>query len=110
MSAEQDSYYNLVERIEDAFSEIDSDIVMDLSSTNDEYAALQEKIAELHKGFPAVVKAVEGSGAMSLTAEEHEALTQYLDIKTEIEDMERKQIYFRGHTDGFAYLKKIGAI
>ena len=110
MSAEQDSYYNLVERIEDAFPEIDSDIVMDLSSTDDEYAALQEKLKKLQKDFPAIVKVVEGSGAVSLTANEHKALTQYLDVKTEMEDMERKQIYFRGHTDNFAYLKRIGVI
>lgn len=25
-------------------------------------------------------------------------------------NIERKQIYFRGHTDGYAYLKKIGAV
>ena len=25
------------------------------------------------------------------------------------DNMERKHIYFRGHTDGFSYLKKIGA-
>jgi len=49
-------------------------------------------------------------GAISLTAEEHKALVRYLEIKTEMEDIERKQIYFRGHTDNFAYLKKIGAI
>jgi len=110
MSAEQDSYYNLVERIEDSFSEIDSEIVTDLSDTNDEYAALQEKIKKLQKDFPAVVKVIESSGAVSLTAEEHKALTQYLEIKSEMEDMERKQIYFRGHTDSFAYLKKIGVI
>ena len=26
------------------------------------------------------------------------------------DNMEREQIYFRGHTDGFAYLQKIGAL
>lgn len=26
----------------------------------------------------------------------------------ERKNMERKHIYFRGHTDGFSYLKKIG--
>jgi hypothetical protein len=27
-----------------------------------------------------------------------------------MEDAERQHIYFRGHTDSFAYLKEIGAI
>lgn len=26
------------------------------------------------------------------------------------DNMEREHIYFRGHTDGFAYLQKIGAL
>ena len=50
-----DSYCLLPERISEQFSEIDSDIVMDLAAANPEH------------------------------------------------------IYFRGHADGFAYLKKIGA-
>ena len=106
---EQDSYYNLAERIEDAFPEIDSDIVSDLSDDG-EYAALREKVKQLQADFPAIVKAVEGKGAISLTADEHAALVRYLGIKSEMEDMERRQIYFRGHTDNFAYLKKIGVI
>ncbi len=34
----------------------------------------------------------------------------YMDLGERLEDMERQQIYFRGHTDAVAYLKKIGAI
>jgi hypothetical protein len=109
MSAEQDSYYNLAERIKDAFPEIDSDISTGLSGS-DEYAALQEEMRQLQRDFPAIAKAVEGVGAISLTNHEHAALVRYLSVKSEMEDLERRQIYFRGHTDGFAYLKKIGAI
>jgi len=110
MSAAQDSYYNLVERIEDAFPEIDSAIVSDLASANEKYAALREEISKLQKDYPTIVKVAEGSGAVNLSAEEHEALTRYFDVKSGMEDLERRQIYFRGHTDNFAYLKKIGAI
>ena len=37
-------------------------------------------------------------------------LSPHRDAATRMEDMERMQLYFRGHTDGFSYLKKIGAI
>ena len=45
-----------------------------------------------------------------MTAEEHVAFTQYLHLVRQWDDMERQQIYFRGHTDAVAYLKKIKAI
>jgi hypothetical protein len=53
---------------------------------------------------------VDGKGAINLSAEEHDAVVRYLRLKNNMEDIERKHIYFRGHTDNFAYLKKIGAI
>jgi hypothetical protein len=53
---------------------------------------------------------LEGEGEINLTAEEHAALVRYLTVKQAMEDAERQHIYFRGHTDSFAYLKKIGAI
>ena len=33
-------------------------------------------------------------------------LAKYFHVCFRKEDMERRQIYFRGHTDGYAYLKK----
>ena len=42
--------------------------------------------------------------------EEYVAFTQYLHLVRQRDDMERQQIYFRGHTDAVAYLKKIKAI
>ena len=53
---------------------------------------------------------LESSGEIRLTAEEHSALTQYLHLVRQRDDMERQQIYFRGHTDAVAYLRKIKAI
>ena len=65
---------------------------------------------QAEKSFPVIQKTTEGKGAVSLSAEEHEALARFLMLKNDIENIERKQIYFRGHMDGFAYLKKISAI
>ena len=64
----RETYLDLPSRLEDAFPEIDNDIMIELRNENEEYAVRQR------------------------------------------DDMERQQIYFRGHTDAVAYLKKIKAI
>ena len=110
MSAGQDNFYNLSERIEDAFPEIDNDIGTDLFHNNSEYADLRKEAGKIQAQYPVIETVLEGSGAISLSADEHSALVQYIALSKQIEDMERRQIYFRGHTDGYAYLKKIGAL
>jgi len=110
MSERQDSYYNLAQRIADTFSEIDSDISTDLFHTDSEYAALRREAGELQQAHPVIERVLEGEGTISLSADEHAALMRYMSMKVKIEEAERRQIYFRGHTDSFAYLKKIGVI
>ena len=53
---------------------------------------------------------MDGSGEISLTAEEHEVLTKYFRLRFRLDDMERQRLYFRGHTDCISYLKKVGAL
>ena len=110
MSIEHDSYYNLAERLDDVFEEIDSDICTDLRENNEEYTRMWRETIRLLDDFTIIRQITETEGAVSLTAEEHRAFARYLSLKNSMENMERKQIYFRGHTDGFAYLKMIGAI
>jgi hypothetical protein len=110
MNTGWDSFFNLAERIEDAFPEIDNDIMVDLRETDDGYRSLCRETDKLQDEYPTVISVLEGDGAISLTADEHAALLRYFDIKRNTEDIERKRIYFRGHTDCMAYLKKIGAI
>ena len=52
----------------------------------------------------------EDSGEIRMTAEEHRAYVDYMNLARQMEDMERQHIYFRGHTDAVAYLKKSSAI
>ena len=101
---------DLSQRITESFSEIDSDICMELLHTDEKYAELISKSDELQKMHPFIMKVLEGSGEVSLTTEDHVALVGYLSVKTRMEDMERQHIYFHGHKDNFAYLKKIGVI
>ncbi len=105
-----DTYFELPSRIEANFPEIDSDIVMDLWKTDEEYAQIKEQISKMKKQYPFIMQLLEEAGEIRLTAEEHETFVQYLRICRKLDDMERQRIYFRGHTDAVAYLKKIGAI
>ena len=105
-----DSFFDLPSRMADDFVEIDSDIVVDLLNSNEEYAALSEQMSVMRKQHPFILNLDEGDGAITLSAEEHEAYLAYIGLMHQTEDMERLQIYFRGHTDAVAYLKKIKAI
>ena len=106
VSTVSDSYFDLPSRIEDAFAEIDSDIVMDLLNTDKDYAALSGRMDKLKTQYPVIDKMNEDSGEIRMTAEEHQAYVDYLNLARQMEDMERQHIYFRGHTDAVAYLKK----
>ena len=103
-------FCDLVERIKDSFMEIDSDIMVDLKKQDIEYADMCQKLGEMESRYPFILEVTEGSGAISLTAEEHEIVRKYMSRIFEKETIERCQIYFRGHTDGYVYLKKIGVV
>jgi len=105
-----DNYYDLPRRIEENFLEIESDIVVDMKANNSEYAELCGRLTAMQTDNPFIPALIEGEAAISLSAEEHKTLSEYFNLQTKISDMERHQLYFRGHTDNFAYLKKIGAI
>lgn len=103
-------YFDLPKRLEKMFAEIDNDIVTDLRKTNKEYAELQQQLSDLKKAHLFIMQVMEGTCKIYLTAEEHTVFLQYLGLVQKLDDMERLQIYFRGHTDAVSYLKKIGAI
>jgi len=105
-----DNYYDLPRRIEENFLEIESDIVVDMKANNTEYAELCGRLTAMQTNNPFIPTLIEGEAAISLSAEEHKVLAEYFNLQTKISDMERQQLYFRGHTDNFAYLQKIGAI
>ncbi|NLV49819.1 MAG: hypothetical protein GXY20_03895 [Clostridiales bacterium] len=98
------------ERFEDAFAEVCNDIWNHLRSTDSEYAEMWRELLALMAEFPVLSEVTEGEGAVSLSAEEHKAFLHYLDLKNEMENIERKHIYFCGHRHSFDYLKRIGAI
>lgn len=104
------TYFDLPSRLEDDFPRIDSDIVMNLCDTNEEYAGLFQQVSDLNQKYPFIDKLIDGSGEVHLTEDEHDAFVRYLSLVRRMENMERLQIYFRGHTDAVAYLKRIKAL
>jgi hypothetical protein len=110
MDTKQALYLDLPERVKDIFFEIDSEIVVELRKTDEEYSALWYETIKLQEDHPHIERFLENCGAVSLSTEEHAALTRYLELKHGMEGMERQRIYFRGHTDSVAYLKEIGAV
>lgn len=105
-----DTYFDLPSRMEESFPEIDSDIVTELLENNEEYAEIHQQISALKRQFPCIVQVMDSQDELHLTAEEHAAFSKYLRLLRKLDDMERQQIYFRGHTDAVAYLRKIKAI
>lgn len=110
MNAATEEYNDLVKRMEHGFMEIDNDIIVDLRKQDDSYLALCRQIGDMERDYPFILNVTEGEGEISLTAEEHRILVEYFRLSLRKDNIERKQIYFRGHTDGYAYLKKIGAV
>lgn len=110
MSAATEGYRDLIKRIEDGFMEIDNDIIVDLRNQDDSYLMLCRQMGDMEKEYPFILNITEGVGDISLTEEEHKILVEYFRFSLKKDNIERKQIYFRGHTDGYVYLKKIGAI
>ena len=104
------SYCPLPERIAEQFEDMDNDISMDLSKNSEKYAELINKIKKLKAQNPFISEVLDGKGEVNLSGEEHETLKGYFRLYMQADSMEREQIYFRGHTDSFAYFKKIGAL
>jgi hypothetical protein len=103
-------FSGLVAQLEDRFQEMDSDISTALLDTDEEYVALRKRQTELEERFPFIETAMEGKGSLSLTAIEHAGLVEYLGVSNEIENRERLNLYYAGHRDCFAYLKRIGLL
>ncbi len=105
-----DTYMDMPTRMAESFPEIENDILMDLSSINPEYAELQDQLTQLRAQHPFIPAVLQKAELVQMTAEDHQVLLRYLSLTRQAEDMERLQIYFRGHQDAVAYLKKIKAI
>lgn len=104
------AFQDLAIRLEELFPEIDSDVAVNLLHDNAKYKQFYDKKKEMLEQYPFIQDIIDGEGQITISAKEHEILADYLNVVNRMENTERVQLYFRGHTDSFSYLKKIGAI
>ena len=83
----RETYLDLPSRLEDAFSEIDNDIMIELRNEKEEYAELLQKISDLKQKAPFLTDLLESSGEIRLTAKEYAAFTQYLHLVRQRDDI-----------------------
>jgi hypothetical protein len=110
MLDEHDIVPDLAQRIDDIYDEIDSDVCVYLSRKDDDYIALHREHSELTSKFPFIERMTDGTVPASLNADEIAALARFMVLNHEMICAELKAMYYRGHADCLAYLRKFGAI
>ena len=67
-----------------------------LRKNHREYKTLQEKSKDLCERYPVIDSLVFETEEIMVTAEEHRAFVEYLDVKDRIEQLEREYHYYLG--------------
>ncbi|MEK3986341.1 hypothetical protein MHB77_23660 [Paenibacillus sp. FSL K6-3166] len=96
-------------QLETIFDEIENEVTR-LLRNRESYLALVHKRSEIKTQYPFIQSIFEGNAGIFSSDNEHRA---WLDVKQtydETERMERMALYFQGHADCYAYLRKIGAL
>lgn len=92
-----DNSSGFVPMVDEKFIELEDSIVAALPDNDVQYAKLKDRQHELMIRFPKLTKWLEESdGALSLTADEHAAIVEYLDIAEDMEGIVRLAIYNAG--------------
>lgn len=107
---QNDILSGLLDRLEENFLEMDSDMTVALPEWDEEYAKLKARLDELERRYPFIESVLDGEGEVRLTAEEHAGLVEYIRTTDDAENRERLNLYYTGHRDCLAYLKQIGMI
>lgn len=79
--------------------EFDRRVVSYLSANHPGYQELLKKRTDVLDEYPVLGRLWDQKGAISLTEEEHKAFAKYLEIKSDLEALEREYHYFLGQTD-----------
>lgn len=62
-----DQYIPMIERISEEYDESDSNMVLELADTDQEYAILKQQMSELKHQHPFIEKLLVGDGEVQLT-------------------------------------------
>lgn len=105
-----DLFINLPQRIEGNYPELENDMLLELRKKDKNYEQIHKQFYTMEEQYPFIMEVLEGKGPVALAEEEHAILREYLALYRKMETKERIHIYFRGHTDALAYLKKTGMV
>ena len=107
MTRNTEEFPGLIALVEGMYMEMESDFAAELREKDYEYNDIIKRKTELANANGFIERVLEGEGAVTLSAEEHAVLVEYLRLKSEAEEYERKNLYYSGHRDCFSYLLKI---
>ena len=105
-----DLFIDLPQRIEGNYPELENDMLLELRKKDKDYEQIHEQFYTMEEQYPFIMEVLEGKDPVALTEEEHAILREYLALYRKMDTKERIHIYFRGHTDALAYLKKTGMV
>ncbi|MEY8378830.1 hypothetical protein AALD22_24330 [Lachnospiraceae bacterium 56-18] len=106
----KEQFGNLVKYVEDNFSELENAVLCNLEERDCAYKAVCRQLRHMIEMYPFIAEITEGVGKITISEEEHRVLTDFFKADLEKEELERMQLYFQGHIDGYAYMKKIGMV
>lgn len=103
-------FNNLVKCMEENFPELEESILGNLGEQDETYLSICKRLQSMITAYPFIAKIKEGTEGINISAEEHQILLEFFKADLEKEEIERKKLYFQGHIDGYAYMRKVGAI
>lgn len=101
---------NIIEPFKDSFTQVKSDILVELKDTNEEYLSLLDRKEEILTKYPNLRTVYENEEAMQLTEEETKGLIKIIDLYFDKNAIEDLAIYLKGIESGYLIFKKMGLI
>ena len=92
------------------FSELISDLYVNILKNNLEYSKITNKKEKILEGFPKLRKILENKEVIEISKEECNNLIKILNLKEEMKIIEEKELFFLGGRESYNYFKKIGII
>ena len=103
-------FETLVDVHSNIFEEYLSSVIAKLPKKNEDYHAIQLRIAELYEQYPKVLLVFDMDKPSDLTEQECKALIEILELRNKLSVVEMETVYFRGCYDSVGYLKKAGIL
>lgn len=98
------------QRVMCSLEKVDLDNVMQFRINTPEYQNLLKASVKLQSQYPVIEEVMESLGRVTLQKEEHKAFHEYLQLRSDMEYLERQQAYQCGYVHCYECLRKMGAL